>query len=590
MGMTPLMSQERKADQTGRDAQKNFMLVEKPMPVPENLRPGFDSIKEKDAIQYLNFLSSDSLEGRETGSLGYQIAAEYVSTMFALWGLKPAGDLPERPSFRRRFMNPSQSRRKQTRSYLQQVEMKEILNIGGSAKVEWVEGSQYKAKMFDKDVDYQYSSRRSQVLKAAVVFVGYGISEKSLKFDEYKGVDVKGKIVMMLTEIPRKGDPRSPFEKKEIKEKYDPPRMRMRRFVRSQKNKIAKDKGAVAIIMVENSTQKKGDIAKRVLDSQKINDERPIIPGKRRRFALIESSTLMPFGSTPTIRVSRQMADEILKLSGADVLSLKQKIEKTLKPSSMVLRGVTFTISSTVKTRLINSPNVLGYIEGSDPELKEEFLVIGAHLDHLGKRGDYIFNGADDNGSGSVAVMEVAQAFALNPVKPKRSILFALWTGEENGLLGSRHYVSHPSFPIEKTIANINLDMVSREWDKRRLKMMSRLFGTQLSDETIKKIDVSKFITFSYDANHPKTREAAKLNNQYVGMTMIFRESRGVYTGGGGSDHMSFGLKKIPWCYFMAGVTEDFHQPSDSIHKVSEKLMTLTTKLVFLTAFSLANQ
>jgi Zn-dependent M28 family amino/carboxypeptidase len=251
---------------------------------------------------------------------------------------------------------------------------------------------------------------------------------------------------------------------------------------------------------------------------------------------------------------------------------------------------LSFSVKTTAKTKLVQSPNVLGYIEGSDPELKKEVVVIGAHLDHLGKRGDYIFNGADDNGSGSVGVMELAEAFALNPVKPKRSVLFALWTGEEKGLLGSRYYVTHPVYPLKKTVANINLDMISRTWDKTRLKRISRMMGTKLSEEQLKKIDVENFIAVSYDANAKDIRQFMVDNNQYVGLALYLRKTTSIMSGGGGSDHMPFGMSKIPWAFFMAAMTKDYHQPSDSIEKISEKLMRNITRLSFLTAFSIANQ
>ncbi len=284
------------------------------------------------------------------------------------------------------------------------------------------------------------------------------------------------------------------------------------------------------------------------------------------------------------------MADKILDLAGQKLESLKMTIEKTMKPNSMILRGVTFTVESKNTVKLVKSPNVLGYIEGSDPELKKEVIVIGAHLDHLGKRGDYIFNGADDNGSGSVSVMEVARAFSVNPGKPKRSVLFALWTGEENGLLGSRHYVSSPYFPLEKTIAYINLDMVSREWDKQRLKRRAGFMGIKIPDETLEKIDVTKLITLSYSAGSPDLHKSFKDNNEYVGMSIMLRESKEMRRGRGGSDHASFGRKEIPWASFFGAMTEDFHRPGDTYDKISVKLMQMTTRLIYLTAMTLANR
>jgi hypothetical protein len=584
-----LLSQEKpKEPQEPNDSSRNLVIVEEVKPVPQEVKPGFESIDGEDGLAYLKFFSSDALEGRETASQGHQIAAEFVAALFESWGLKPAGDKPAPPSSRSRFPTPSRRKIPPTRSFLQQVELKEYMGSKGSAKVERREGSQYKAINFNPDIDYQYNSRENHILSASVVFVGYGISEKSIKFDDYKGIDVKGKIVMMLTETPKKGDKDSPFEKGELKSKYYPVRPSRRR--RSPKTQTAMEKGAIAVLLVENSPQQNRDVAKRVLDSQKINDERPVLPGKRRRFSLTHGSTKRPWDTIPTIRVSRQMADQILDLAGQKLESLKMTIEKTMKPNSMILRSVTFTVESKNTVKLVKSPNVLGYIEGSDPELKKEVIVIGAHLDHLGKRGDYIFNGADDNGSGSVSVMAVARAISVNPGKPKRSVLFALWTGEENGLLGSRHYVSNPYFPLDKTIAYINLDMVSREWDKSRLKRMAGFMGTKIPDETLEKLDVTKFITLAYSADSLELHKAFKDNNEYVGISLMLRESKGTRRGGGGSDHASFGMKERSGASFFGAMTEDFHRPGDTYDKINVKLMQMTTRLVYLTAMTLSSQ
>jgi hypothetical protein len=171
------------------------------------------------------------------------------------------------------------------------------------------------------------------------------------------------------------------------------------------------------------------------------------------------------------------MANALLEASGQKIDDLKQKIEAGLKPLSMELPATRLTVNTTAKPVLLKCRNVLAYIEGSDPNLKNELVVVGAHLDHNGRRGDYIFNGADDNGSGSVGVMNLARAFATNPEKPKRSVLFALWTGEEEGLLGSRYYVMNPAFPIEKTVAYFNMDMISRPYDETTLRPMARMMN-----------------------------------------------------------------------------------------------------------------
>ena len=567
------------------DPMKNFSIVEETKPVPEKVKDGFKSITGKEAITYLKFISSDLLEGRDTASQGYDIAAHYAASMFELWGIKPAGDAVRPRMDMRAMMQRPQTPPAAKRGYLQNIAMKETLKNEGMAVVVWQKGQLKKSKAFQPNQDYTYFASDTQSLTAPVVFVGYGIQEPSLKFDEYKNLDIKGKFVMMLSEAPGKDDPESPFNKGELKEKYYPQRRRMRRMT-SPKVDLARDLGAVAILMVENSPKDNPDVAQRALDAQRINDERPIFPGDRRRLSLVDIKGLpMPWETIPTIQVSREMADDILGMVDQDVETLKGKIEKTHQSHSMPLQGVVFTIENKSETKLVKSMNVLGYIEGSDPELKNEAIVIGAHLDHLGRRGDYIFNGADDDGSGSVGVMEIAEAFAKNPVKPKRSIVFALWTGEEKGLLGSRYYVANPYFP--KTVVNLNLDMISRIYDKERLAMMARRWGTEIGKEVIDKIDVKKYVSLSFDANTPSIGEIIRENNDYVGLHMHIQESEEAM---GGSDHAPFAMSKIPWAFFIAAMTEDYHQPSDTVDKVSPKLMEKIIRLTYLTAFDLADK
>ncbi len=578
-----LVGQQEKTEEKP-DPMKNFSLVTEIKPVQENVKVGFESITGQDAVTYLKFISSDLLEGRDTASEGYDIAALYAASLFELWGIKPAGD-PERPRMSMRTMfQPPQKPSTPKRSYFQNIPFIETLGSEGVAAVEWQKGQLKKTKTFQPNMDYTYYASETQTLTAPVVFVGYGIQESSLKFDEYKNIDVKDKFVMMLSETPGKDDPESPFNKGKLKEKYYPQRRRMRRMT-SPKNDLAKDKGAIAILMVENSPKDNPDVPRRALDSQRINDERPIYPVPRRRISLAENvGPSMPWESISTIRISRKMADDILGLAGQDVETLKGKIEKTLKSHSMALPGVSFTVKTQVESKLVNSMNVLGYIEGSDPELKKEAIVIGAHLDHLGRRGDYIFNGADDDGSGSVGVMEIAEAFAKNPVKPKRSIVFALWTGEEKGLLGSRYYVAKS---FMKTAVNLNMDMISRVYDKERLARMARRWGEEIGKEVLEKIDAKKYVSLSYDANTPEIEKIMRENNNHVGLHMHLQEQK---EATGGSDHAPFARAKIPWAFFIAAMTEDYHQPSDTADKVSPDLMEKIIRLTYLAAFNLADR
>ncbi|MCK4837131.1 MAG: M20/M25/M40 family metallo-hydrolase, partial [Candidatus Aminicenantes bacterium] len=480
-----------------QDIWKDFSIIKKTIPVPENIKTGFDSIKKNEAAAYLKFLSSDLLEGRDTATRSFDIASDFVATMFSLWSIKPAGDFSSRSQHL--HFTGMEERKNPDRSYFQEVDMKEVIKTRGKITVGYSRGSQTKTRIFYPEIDYSYFSRETESITAPVIFVGYGISEKQLNFDEYKGIKVKNKIVMMLTEVPCQNDPESPFNQGVFKEKYNPVR-RMHRHI-SPKVKLAKERGAIAVLLVENSPKKKGDVANKILDSKIVDDEKPIFSRSRRRLSLIKSSESMPWEKSSCIRISRELADAILNFSGLTIKKAKAQIEKDLKPQSRELRGVTLTLDNTADTRLVRSRNVLGFIEGSDPGLKDEVVVIGAHLDHLGRKGDYIFNGADDNGSGSVAVMEIAEAFSKNKLKPKRSVVFALWTGEEVGLLGSRYFVENPVFPLKKTVACLNLDMISREWTLQNLKRINKMWRLGISDTVLGEINLDDFVTLVMDAD-----------------------------------------------------------------------------------------
>ncbi len=579
-----LIAQQEKAE-VKEDPFKNFSIVNETQPVPEKVKVGFDSITGKDATAYLTFISSDLLEGRETASEGYDIAAEYAASMFKLWGILPAGDAVRSRGGFSRMPPPQKQAAQPTRSYLQNIAFKETLGRESTASVAWKKGQVTKTKTFEANVDYSYSASESQSITAPVVFVGYGIQESSMKFDEYKNIDVKGKFVLMLSETPGKNDPESPFNKGDLKEKYYPQR-RMRGGSSFSKNNIARDLGAEAILLIENSPQENSDVARNTLNAQRVSDARTIYPGVRRRMSLednVRRSTSSP--SIPTIRISRSMANAILGLAGQDVDTLKGKIEKDLQSHSQALNGMTFSIKSKVETKLVNSMNVLGYIEGSDPELKNEAIVIGGHLDHLGRRGDYIFNGADDDGSGSVGVMEIAEAFAKNPVKPKRSIVFALWTGEEKGLLGSTYYVAYPF--IEKTYATLNLDMISRTYDRESLLTRIMRNNKETGKIIMEQIDETKYVNLSFDANTPAIGEFVRANNKHVGLHISITASE---SASGGSDHAPFARVKLPWAFFIAAMTEDYHQPGDTVDKINEDLLERIIRITYLTAVDLADK
>jgi hypothetical protein len=575
------------------DILKNLVLVEKPQPVPEALKAGFESITAKDSLALLSFISSDLLEGRETATRGYQLAAEYAASLFTLWKLKPAGDMPA-PSFGRGMgmAAPGAERRAPERSFLQEFALREVTESSSRIVLEVRKGDALKTRAFTGGVDYQSMSMTGESVAAPVVFAGYGIQEKEIGWDDFKNLDLKGKIVLVLSEAPGKDDPKSPFQKKELKEKYFPAGgggMMMRRMGDgfNKTREIAK-LGPAAILQVQNSA-KDADLFKSLSQGRRPSDDRPINTRARRRLMIPGTAGNMPWESSPVITITREMANAVLEGAGVTIDDLKAKIETAYKPASMPIPATKLTVETTTKTALVRGANVLGVVEGSDPKLKDEVVVIGAHYDHLGAFDPYVYNGADDNGSGSVGVLNAARAMALNPQKPKRTVVFALWTGEEQGLLGSRFYVQNPPFPIAGTVAYFNMDMISRPYTEQTMGRMRMMFNIPGGDEILKKVKPANFLPVSFSAS-AGLGDVLRAANQYVGLDVFLRESSGQERGGGGSDHSSFGAVKVPWVFTIAAMTDDYHQTSDSVEKVSGELIEKISRLVYAAAYALADK
>ena len=214
-------------------------------------------------------------------------------------------------------------------------------------------------------------------------------------------------------------------------------------------------------------------------------------------------------------------------------------------------------------------PNVLAWLEGSDPELRHEYVVIGAHLDHLGTRGDAVYPGADDNGSGSTAILNIAKAMSLNPVKPKRSVLFMWFAAEEMGLLGSAHYVANPLLPLENMVCMLNIDMVGRNEEKgnetaEENEQTLHLVGSQKGDQTL----------------HELILEA----NKHVNFTFEFDEE-GVF---GRSDQINFFRKGTSVAFLFGGFHPDYHRTSDEPSKINYRKIASAAKLFYISAFRAA--
>jgi hypothetical protein len=519
--------------------------------VPEHLKTGFDSITAEDSYNYVEFLASDELEGRDTVSTGLAISRRYIISLYKLWGVKPAGD-------------PMDS----SRSYEQTVPVVITKPKEGSRLEMLTETS---IRIFQEDVDFFVgrSSRKPGVVTAPVVFAGYAFTSEEPAYDDFDGIDLKGKIVIYLSGVPGEKSGESPFAKK-----GDRPMSRWRMI--SQISKKITEAGAVAALEIQDSG----------ISSQTryISGKRIAPEYKRVSVPLLSADAV----NTPMFRISKAAALEIFAHAGLSLEDICSRIDKTLKPHSKDLENIKLRITLDADLEAATTANLLGMIEGSDPKLKDEYVVIGAHLDHFGMKEDgYVFNGADDNASGSAGVLEVAQAFALNGTRPKRSVIFAHWTGEEKGLLGSRYFVKYPGFPNGKIVAYINMDMIGRSMSVESAKRMGRYWGMNTDDMPITEETMKNLVIASNSAQAPKLFElTTQFNVDHVGLFCPMLQSKELR---GGSDHAPFHAAKIPAAGFFTGMHDDYHTPSDTVDLIEPEKMAKIGKLVFLVTYGIAD-
>lgn len=324
---------------------------------------------------------------------------------------------------------------------------------------------------------------------------------------------------------------------------------------RSRKIQLAKSKNPKAILFI-------------ISDYKKVYERF----SKRMESGRLELDTKEFMKKIPLIYMARPAADVLLASTGKAVGEYEKIISKKKKPVAV---PATVKVELSVSFEKISCTNVLGYVEGSD--LKEEVIIISAHLDHLGKRGDKIYYGADDDGSGSSSIITMADAFAKAKREgkgPRRSILFIAFTGEEKGLLGSEYYTLNPVFPLDKTVANLNIDMIGRvDTVSRPTKNYTYLIGSD------------KLSTQLHTINEAANGSCCQLELDYKYNDPADKQ-RLYYR----SDHYNFAKNNIPVIFYFTGLHDDYHKPTDTIDKIDFDKTAGIAKLVFSTAWELANR
>jgi Zn-dependent M28 family amino/carboxypeptidase len=399
--------------------------------IEQQLKPALDVITPDSLLAHIKILASDEFEGRAPGAKGEELSVKYISEQFARIGLKPG--------------NPDGT-------YIQEVP---LAGITSEPVMSFTVGEKKTDLKFPDD--YVASSARLQsdikINNADVVFVGYGVVAPEYGWDDYKDVDVRGKTILMLINDPAIPDPKDPkkFDDKMFKGKA------MTYYGRwTYKYEIAAQKGAAAAVIIHETEPAAYPYSVVKTSWAKENFELDQ-PNKNMDAVQVRSW------------ITLDVAKKLLADSGQDFDALKKAaIKRDFRPIALKAKA-NISIKQTVRS--FKSHNVLGKLEGSDPKLKDEWVVYTAHWDHLGRHldlpGDQIFNGAIDNASGVASVIQLGAAFVkLNP-PPKRSVLFMATTAEEAGLLGAKFYAEHPLYPLEKTLADINIDTVN-PWGKTR--------------------------------------------------------------------------------------------------------------------------
>ena len=475
-------------------------------------------------LNYMNVLASDSLQGRETGTNGTKLATDYITGFLKNSGIQGIRDY---------------------NVYLQPVSFTFSKWIDTDL---YIHGERYRL-MRDYVALPENNENREIIRGSDVIFLGYGIDDP--KYSDYKKVNVKDKVIMI-----NRGEPWN--NKKGVS--YITGTADTSEWSKdiNKKLRIAKEKGAKLVLIIDE------DFKKTVEDNRRNLIMPNLQLGDKKNETIILANNAY---------ISTNVAKHLIGQNEKHIIKAREKMAKG-KPAHVTL-PTDFVINMAKSVTVLKDNNILGQIRGKSKP--DEYIVISAHYDHLGSRGDEIFNGADDNDSGSSVVMELARAFqqaAYEGNRPERSIVFVWFTGEEKGLLGSHYYTSNPIFPLENTVANINIDMVGRIDNKY-----------QENPNYIYVIGSDRLSSELHQINEDVNQKYTRLTLDY-GYNAEDDPNKFYYR----SDHYNFAEKGIPAIFFFNGVHEDYHRPSDTIEKINFDEMAERAKLVFYLAWNLANR
>jgi hypothetical protein len=484
--------------------------------------------------KHVSHLASEALDGRRTGTAGANEAARYIAGEFSQIGLQPG-----------------------VAKYLQTFPYVAGLQLGNGNDLQFMRESGFQGiqtlRVGEDWMPLGFTSNAK--VAGGLVFVGFGITAAELNYDDYAGLNVKDSIAVVLQGTPDGDNPHGQFGR------YEEVRW---------KAIAARNAGAKALVVVAREQN-----------------------FKEEKLAKLSYSNSGGEAGLPVLVISRSSVDSLL---GTPTLSTWEEIAKEKSQATRRLLSGHFNINTNVIRNEVPAYNVIGVLEGSDPVLKKENIVIGAHYDHLGRGGEgigslaprsgEIHHGADDNASGTAGLIELARIFSAQRPKLKRTVIFIAFGGEEEGLLGSNYYVNHPVTPLTNTVAMINMDMIGR---MQARKLVIGGVGTAKEwRQIITEANASQSTKVS--ANSGSSTTGVPIVVSANGRPIMTVDPRGVFEltlnedGFGPSDHSSFYGKQIPVLFFWTGTHSDYHKPSDTADKINyfdeARILSLVARIV----------
>lgn len=480
------------------------------------------NIKTENLKEIIEYLASDSCEGRELGSAGIDRAAHFISAHFAKNNIEKHGD---------------------ANSYFQKVGFKWIYWDKLHFKINGVPYKQFWDYLVIPAIndDMEWSANE-------LAFVGYGIDHKN--YNDYKNIDVKNKAVLFF-----KGEPKNKEGNYILNGTKTPSEWSSDL---DMKVDAARKHGAKLVLVIE-------DKFKEYVDAHRAEVVSPDV--------ILDTSETMQIHGINQIVLSTTTAAMLMGGSFKKILKAKDKINRSGKPNAFLIKAK-IDILQKKSVRAVKGQNMIAFIEGTDR--KDEIISLTAHYDHIGMRGKEVFNGADDNASGTSAVMEIAatlQKLKSEGKGPSRSVLCMLVTGEEKGLLGSLYYVNNPLFPLSETKAEINVDMIGRIDPK---------YGTDENYIYVIGSDRINPVLHELNVSVNQTYSQLKLDHTF---NSELDPNRFYYR----SDHYNFAEKGIPSIFFFSGVHDDYHRVTDDAFKINYSKTTKIARHIFLLTWALAN-